>query len=85
MRTMAAPRRSGFIDDVLRCQYERTTLASGAVVYAFTRVPTHYVCPQCFEHAQLHVLQREGAGSWVCPGCQTAFPVQTATGRISPV
>ena len=87
MSTIPASSKSGFIADVLRCQYELTILDSGAAVYAFTRVPKHYACPYCFEQALLHVLQYQhgGAGSLACPGCQTSFPVQHARGRISPV
>ena len=87
MSTIPASSKSGFIADVSRCQYELTTLDSGAAVYAFTRVPKHYACPYCFEQARLHVLQyqRGGAGSLACPGCQTSFPVQHARRRIAPV
>jgi hypothetical protein len=87
MRTMAAPSSVGLIADVLRCQYELTHLDSGAAVYYFTGFPQHYVCPYCFEQALLHVLQyrRVGAGYFACPGCQTSFPVQPSTGRVSVV
>ena len=72
----------GFITDVLRCQYELTTLDSGAAVYAFTGFPKHYVCPYCLEQARMHVLQyrRVGNGYFECPGCRVSFPAQRAPG-----
>jgi transposase-like protein len=84
MSTNPAP-TVGLISDVLQCQYELTTLDSGAAVYAFTSFPQHYVCPYCFEQALLHVLQyrRVGARCFTCPGCQTSFPVQHSTGCVA--
>ena len=86
MSTMPAP-TVGLISDVLQCQYELTTLDSGAAVYACTGFPKHYVCPYCLEQMLLQVLQyrRVGAGSFACPGCQTSFPVQHSTGLSFPV
>ena len=81
MRTIPAP-TVGFISDVLRCQYELTTLDSGAAVYAFTGFPKHYVCPYCFAQRLMQVLQyrRVGVGYFACPGCRVSFPVQRAPG-----
>jgi hypothetical protein len=80
--TSAALSRRGLVSDVLRCQYERTQLDSGAAVYAALSVPKHYVCPYCLEQMLLRVLQyrRVGAGSFAGPGCQTSLPVTHATG-----
>jgi hypothetical protein len=71
----------GFITDVLKSQYELTTIEGGAVVYMFTGFPQHYVCPYCFEQALIQVLQyrRIGAGSFECLGCKTSFPLRHDT------
>jgi hypothetical protein len=84
MSTIPAP-TVGLISDVLRCQYDLTTLDSGAAVYAFTGFPQHYICPYCLERTRLQVLYYRcvGAGSLACPGCQTSFPVQPSTGVSS--
>ena len=84
MRPMTAPSRA-FSSDLWRCQYELTTLDSGAAVYAFTGFPPHYVCPYCLEQMLLQVLhyRRVGVGYFTCPGCKTSFPVQPSPGRRS--
>ena len=73
--------------DALKSHYERLTMDSGAVVYAFTGFPRHYACPHCFAKDILHALQyrRIGSGYFECPGCKTSFPVQSTQGQRVPV
>jgi transposase-like protein len=72
--------------DALKSQYEPLEIEGGAVIYAFTGFPKHYVCPHCFARDILHALQyrRIGAGYFECPGCKTSFLVKQPTGSLSP-
>ena len=71
--------------DALKSQYELLEIEGGAVIYAFTGFPKHYICPQCFAKDIMHALQyrRIGAGYFECPGCKTSFPVKQLTGNLS--
>src|SRR5882672_6926269 len=68
--------------DSLKSQYELLEIEGGAVIYAFTGFPKHYVCPHCFAKDILHALQyrRIGPGYFECPGCKTSLPGE-ATNR----
>ncbi len=71
--------------ETLKSQYERIEIEGGAVIYAFTGFPKHYVCPHCFAKDIIHALQyrRIGAGYFECPGCKTSFPGKQLTGQLS--
>jgi predicted RNA-binding Zn-ribbon protein involved in translation (DUF1610 family) len=71
--------------DALKNQYELLELEGGAVIYAFTGFPKHYVCPHCFAKDIMHALQyrRIGPGYFECPGCKASFLVKQLTGRMS--
>ena len=67
--------------EALKSQYELLELEGGAVVYAFTGFPKHYVCPHCFVKHVMHALQyrRIGSGYFECPGCKASLPVKPST------
>lgn len=60
-------------------QYGLSATAGGAVVYKFSGLPEHYVCPSCFNSKkEIHILQtnRTLSGKYRCTGCGSEFPIE---------
>ena len=62
-------------------QYQLFLTPAGGHVYRTVpeNAPTHYACPACIENQSIQVLQddRNIAGTFSCPSCNTKFPINT--------
>ena len=58
--------------------YELTETEGGAVVYRFKGTPSHYICPSCYNKAEIQILQdnRTMSGKYRCTACKAEFPIK---------
>ena len=55
-----------------KAQYQLVRTEAGAMIWAATFEPKHFICPVCFEKREGHMLQPRGS-ILDCPACKASY------------